>query len=304
ITIEFPPPIVKEEDKPIALFSADLGAKKDATAVLLTSDTRPAKTGERPRLTKQTIWFFTQPKKKQLINNLDNQIAELQRLRDHYNQWGADGTPQERQKLLKGVHRKLQQLRHKRQRIAVQYDYQLVNQMLDVVQQLEQHYTVYIVIGHLQGLRHSWRRGHGTSNRTRRELHRWAYARITSFLAYKLPRIGLPPTRLLQVSEAWTSRTCHRCGSRHTKRPFQALLICEGCGAKHQADINGAMNIALKLIISLLDTTALDHWLRKEQLQLKQERKKARLKRSRAVGRKNNTPIEPKTDQTPSSVDQ
>ena len=43
-------------------------------------------------------------------------------------------------------------------------------------------------------------------------------------------------------------------------RSFQSLLICNSCGANLQADINGAMNIAFKLIISI-DEASLDHWL-------------------------------------------
>ncbi|MFX0093650.1 MAG: zinc ribbon domain-containing protein, partial [Candidatus Hodarchaeota archaeon] len=271
MTIEIPPPKVNTGDKPLAIFSIDLGAKKDATAVLLASDTLPATPGERPRLTKEAIWFFTQPEKKQRLNELDNQIAELQRQRDYWKVWSEGQAFQARQQLLKNIHRKLKRLRHQRHRLAVQYDHRLVNQILAVVRQLEQTYTIYLVLGRLKGIYHRWHKGRGTSRRVRRELHRWAYARLSSFLLYELPRIGLPATRLLQVSEAWTSQTCHRCGSRQTRRPFQSLLICEACGAHHQADVNGAINLALRLITSLLQTTALDQWLSKSLMDQKQK---------------------------------
>ncbi|MFX0091317.1 MAG: zinc ribbon domain-containing protein [Candidatus Hodarchaeota archaeon] len=68
-----------------------------------------------------------------------------------------------------------------------------------------------------------------------------------------------------------TSQTCHRCDSRQTRRPFQSLLICEDCGAHHQADVNGAINLALRLISSLLQTTALDQWLTKSLMDQKQK---------------------------------
>ncbi|MFX0206144.1 MAG: zinc ribbon domain-containing protein [Candidatus Hodarchaeota archaeon] len=63
------------------------------------------------------------------------------------------------------------------------------------------------------------------------------------------------------IREGWTSQTCSKCESRNTTRPFQALVICHDCGAHIQADINGAMNIAFKLIKSLKTATALDQWL-------------------------------------------
>ena len=79
-------------------------------------------------------------------------------------------------------------------------------------------------------------------------------------LAYKLQRIGMPGEHFHPLREAWTSKTCSRCGSTDTARPFQALFICYACGVHLQADENGALNIAFKLIGSL-DEAALDPWL-------------------------------------------
>ena len=79
-------------------------------------------------------------------------------------------------------------------------------------------------------------------------------------LAYKLQRVGFPDKRFIPLREAWTSRTCSRCGSHDTTRPFQALLICHTCGVQLPADENGALNIGFKLILSC-DEAALDHWL-------------------------------------------
>ncbi|MFX0124717.1 MAG: zinc ribbon domain-containing protein [Candidatus Hodarchaeota archaeon] len=65
------------------------------------------------------------------------------------------------------------------------------------------------------------------------------------------------------VREAWTSKTCSKCGSTNTTRPFQSLVNCQECGANVQADINGAMNIAFRLIKSFKKETTFDHWFTK-----------------------------------------
>jgi len=67
--------------------------------------------------------------------------------------------------------------------------------------------------------------------------------------------------RFVSVRENWMSKTCWKCGSTDTSRPFQSLVICHSCGAQLQADINGEMNIGFKLIESLADEAVLDQWL-------------------------------------------
>ena len=86
-------------------------------------------------------------------------------------------------------------------------------------------------------------------------------------LRYKLQRLGLPEAQVVLIRETWTSVTCCKCGSRNTERPFQALLLCHDCGAQLQADINAAMNLAFKLICSLVDEVGLDQWLIKPLLE-------------------------------------
>jgi hypothetical protein len=94
------------------------------------------------------------------------------------------------------------------------------------------------------------------------ELHRWVFARLIAMLEYKLARIGFPLDHFRAVSEAWTSRTCLRCGSTNTLRPTQDLFLCDECGLQLNADINGAKNIGFRPIMSL-DGTSLDQWLPK-----------------------------------------
>ncbi|MFW9996751.1 MAG: RNA-guided endonuclease InsQ/TnpB family protein [Candidatus Odinarchaeota archaeon] len=230
--------------KPVAVLSIDLGIKKAAVTVLLTPD-------QDGKLKASNIRIHIQKTKKRKINVLDNQIASLQRKMENY---------REIRKSTKNVIRKLKELSGKRQRLAIQYDHELTAAIAKRVEKLEKRYTVYVAIGQLQGIRHSRRKGDGKSQQHRRLLHRWAFARVTAMLAYKLQLAGVPEHRFVDVPEGWTSKTCYKCGSTDTRRPFQSLLICNSCGANLQADINGAMNIAFKLIISL-DEASLDQWL-------------------------------------------
>ncbi|MFW9917205.1 MAG: zinc ribbon domain-containing protein [Candidatus Thorarchaeota archaeon] len=230
--------------KPLAIFAHDLGLKKASVAVLLT---------EAGTLTKTQLWFFKQKTKQRKINALDNRIASIQRRYAAY---------QTQRKSTKSLTRLLKQVAEKRHRLAVQYDHELSAQIVRLVQHLQRHYTLYIAIGRLKGIRRSRWKGDGGSRAHRRELHRWAFARFTTMLAYKLARIGFPSDQFQVVSEAWTSRTCSRCGSKDTFRPTQGLLLCRWCGLQLNADLNGAKNIGFKLIKSL-DGTSLDQWLPK-----------------------------------------
>ncbi len=240
-------PIRKQENKkkPVAVVSTDLGIKKAVVAVLLTAENTSG-------LRAKDIRFFVQKEKITKINQLDNQLASLQRQKAYYQQTG---------KRTHNLARKLRTLSSKRRELAIHYDHELTSQLCDWVETLQYKYRVYVVIGELKGIRKSRRKGDGKSRKHRRELHRWAFHRITTFLQYKLELAGLPLKQFHTIRESWTSKTCSKCGSRDTRRPFQSLVICQDCGANIQADINGAMNLAFKLIKSSKQLTALDHWL-------------------------------------------
>jgi len=265
ITIAQKPPKLPAPSKPPAVVGIDLGIKKAVVAVLLTA-------ADKGRLTRKTAKFFEQKEKKHAINEVDNQIASLQRKKEKYRKLG---------KRPKHLIRALKRLAHKRQVLAIQYDHQLTAELVAWIQRLEHRYTVHIALGQLKGIRHSRRKGDGGSRRHRRELHRWAFARITDMLSYKLQRIGVPEERFMTVREAWTSQTCSRCGSRDTVCPFQARTLCLACGFQLQADVNGAINIGCKLIVSL-DGATLDHWLTPPSLPKKYPERGAALDQSLA----------------------
>ncbi|MHA2243799.1 MAG: RNA-guided endonuclease InsQ/TnpB family protein [Candidatus Hodarchaeales archaeon] len=244
ITIDVKIPARLDIPRPLAVISIDLGIKKAAVAVLLTADSDGVLKG-------RDIKFFDQAEKKQVINKLDNKITSLQRRKEHYHQQG---------RCTDNVTRELRNVANKRREMAKQLDHELTAKIVQWVKRLEHHYNVYVAIGRLKGIRNSRWKGDRKSRKHRGELHRWSFTRITTMLEYKLLWAGIPADRYVTIPESWTSRTCSKCGSTDTHRPFQSLLICRSCGAHLQADINGALNIAFKLIVSL-DEAALDHWL-------------------------------------------
>jgi putative transposase len=96
----------------------------------------------------------------------------------------------------------------------------------------------YIVLGDLRGIRH---RAKGKGKRFNRIVSNMPYYRLTKMIEYKAMLKGIP---VITISEAYTSRTCHRCGCEG-KRRSQGLFVCEHCG-EYNADLNGAINIARK----------------------------------------------------------
>jgi hypothetical protein len=98
-------------------------------------------------------------------------------------------------------------------------------------------------------------------------IHSWSFARITEGLKRNLAQLGWQVSgknsRVQAVPESWTSIICWRCG-RKGIRPKQNLFICS-CGNKCNADKNGAINIAGRLITltsSLHDVRGLGKWTR------------------------------------------
>jgi IS605 OrfB family transposase len=265
VTIEIKIPAGLSILRPRAVVGIDLGMNKAAVAVLLTADSNGVLKG-------RDIKFFGQEEKKRVINKLDNKIASLQRKKEHYSEQG---------KCTDNITAKLRKLSTKRREVAGQLDHELTAKIVRWVKRLEHQYTVHVAIGKLKGIRNSCRKGDGKSRKHRRELHRWAFTRVTIMLKYKLSRAGVPKSRFVPVPENWTSQTCSKCCSKDTHRPFQSLLICRSCGARLQADINGALNIAFKLIVSL-DEAALDQWLINPLLEKKYHERSAR-----AAGRRN-----------------
>jgi IS605 OrfB family transposase len=228
-----------------AVLGIDLGIKKAVCTTLVTltnvSETR----------------YFVQHDKVKRIQVLDQRVANLQHDMDikRNNQQRHDRLACE-----------LRAIRGKRERVAKEYDCVLVKQLTDYILALSEKYRLHVAIGKLGNIRMKAKRGNYKGRRFRGMIHRWAFARITDSLKHRLSQFGFPvdgkDSRFKAIPESWTSIICWKCG-RKGYRPKQSLFMCS-CGFKTNADRNGSLNIArrlIKLIPSLQNEKGLGRWL-------------------------------------------
>ncbi len=228
---------------PPAVVGIDLGIKRAVCSVLITRN------GPRD------FRFWTQDDKVAQLERYDRIISSLQKRASELAKQGRSTD---------GVTRRFRALKSKRHNISLDHDRKLVRALTDYILMLSERYGVYVAIGRLKGIRWRARRGNGSGRKYRTMIHRWTFARITDELTHKLQMSGFPKGRVTTVPEAWTSIKCHKCGSKGV-RPKQSYFLCPTCGYKDNADKNGAINIALRLIRlipSLRDEkTGLGTWL-------------------------------------------
>ena len=91
-----------------------------------------------------------------------------------------------------------------------------------------------IVMGDIKGIRKRAK----FSKKSNQKVHQWAFARLQSMICYKAALAGL---KVKFVSEAYTSQTCPRCGSR--KKPTNRNYHCNHCGFEYHRDGVGAINL-------------------------------------------------------------
>ncbi len=245
IAVRLEQPSVDHADTlPFAVLGIDLGIKKSACTTLLTekrvSETR----------------YFSQKDKIQRLEKLDSLVSKLQ---------SEIATQQNNGKEPLGQLEKLKSLRGKRRRVAREYDRVLVKELLSYITTLSEKYRLYVALGRVSGIRNIARKRNGIGNMMRGMIHRWAFARISDQLEHGLEQLGWKTkgtsSIFLRVPESWTSIICWKCG-RKGSRPKQSLFVCS-CGFRTNADRNGSLNIArrlIKLIPSLGNETGLGRW--------------------------------------------
>ncbi|AJF65736.1 RNA-guided endonuclease InsQ/TnpB family protein [Streptomyces vietnamensis] len=78
----------------------------------------------------------------------------------------------------------------------------------------------------------------------RATLHSWPFHQLSTFIAYKAKRAGVP---VVYVDPAYTSQECSRCHHIDRRnRPSQAVFACRACGFVEHADLNSSHNIAAR----------------------------------------------------------
>jgi len=162
--------------------------------------------------------FIGSEEKEELLDKYERLISELQNA---------------------GKWRKLRKLRNKRKNIAINYDWEIANE----VAELSDGYA--IAIGS-----NNFRKGQYKGNRMRRlrkRIGKWSYGRQRSAIELKRKERGYSTT---EIDEYGTSRKCHRCGSKLLRREWlpegNSYVICWDCGLKQEADINSGYNITYK----------------------------------------------------------
>jgi transposase len=185
---------------------------------------------------------------------------------------------------------KLRRLRSTRENIAKEYDRVLLRQLLDYISELSKKYTLYVAIGRLKNIRMRARKGNYQGRKFRGMIHSWAFARITNSLKHGLAQLGWivdgKDSRFRAVPEAWTSIICWKCGSKGT-RPKQSYFHCPSCGYSINADQNGSINIAARMLMltkSLHSVRGLGLWTRTLD-KVRRARPKTRKKKPSSQGK-------------------
>jgi putative transposase len=97
-----------------------------------------------------------------------------------------------------------------------------------------------ILIGDLTGIRNNVK-----GRRMNRIVANMPFYRLTQFITYKANWEGIP---VLTTKEWYSSKTCSRCNSDNTTRPYQGLFKCCSCKYQVNADFNGAKNLGKRLM--------------------------------------------------------
>ncbi len=88
-------------------------------------------------------------------------------------------------------------------------------------------------------------------SKSARAMMTWAFHQFSQTLQHLCNRYG---SRLVRVTEEYTSKTCTSCGHIHHKLGGNKTFKCPQCGYQIKRDFNGALGILLK---ALWDTTCL-----------------------------------------------
>lgn len=166
---------------------------------------------------KPQIDILVDTQKQELLEKYDQIIAELQQANKK---------------------KKLKQLSDKRRRIAEYFDRTLAKQLTQLSEENE-----IVAIGNPHKIREINKRGN-YNKRLRKAVHKWAFKRMLLFITEKYNEKGI---KVLPVNEKYTSKRCCLCNSINTERPKQSELVCLDCNREIDADINGAINIALHI---------------------------------------------------------
>ena len=82
-------------------------------------------------------------------------------------------------------------------------------------------------------------------SKTARAMLGWSHYRFSQTLGHQSELTG---TRLIRASEAYTSKTCTKCGEIHTTLGGSKVFRCKSCNHKLPRDWNGALGFMLRAL--------------------------------------------------------
>jgi len=155
---------------------------------------------------------------------------ELRRVRGHYFRLRRRLG---KKKLLKVIKR----IGKKESRIVNDQMHKVAKAIVDEAERL----NAIIAIGNPRCIRAS-----GRGRRFNRKLNSWPFWKLRRYIDYKANWRGI---QVIEVSEAYTSQLCWRCGAIGVRGgSHHGLFECPQCGLKENADRNGAFNIGRRAL--------------------------------------------------------
>lgn len=100
-----------------------------------------------------------------------------------------------------------------------------------------------IVLPEFGGGRMSRKTGRKIGSKTVRQMLTWNHYRFRKRIVNKAEELGKV---VIHPSEAYTTKTCHKCGWLHQTIGGSKVFRCGGCGMKTGRDLNAAINIFLR----------------------------------------------------------
>lgn len=129
-----------------------------------------------------------------------------------------------------GKRRLLSKLRRNHARRSRHQNHIVSRQVVDYAQK----HSRVIALEKLSGVRSK-----DSKIRSYSERNQWAFAELAGFIRYKARLAGVP---VVEVSAAYSSQECSRCGHNH--KPEGKTFLCQSCGHKDHRDANAGFVIA------------------------------------------------------------
>jgi len=154
----------------------------------------------------------------------NKRVAQLQeamsRCKKYSRKWRK--LNQTKRRLMERTRRRIKDLNHKITTSAIQW--------------CIEHGISTLVIGDIKGIAQKSKERLARS--VRQKISQWSFYKQKEYIQYKAERVGI---EVVEVSEAYTSRTCPRCGTLN--KPNNRNYSCANCNLKCHRDVVGAYNI-------------------------------------------------------------